>query len=415
MKPNLLFLMQRLPYPPIKGEKIRNWQILRYLSKWYDVHFGCLIDDPADAPHIPTVRALCKDMYSPPLDRRLARLTCARGLLTGEPLSVTFFRNADLQRWVAKVMETIRPEVTFVNSSNMAPYILDLPTTGRRIVELGDIDSEKFFSYAEKASGPMRFVYRREGRVLRELEKRIARECDESVFVTEAEASMFRAMVPDRASHVLGIRCGVDHRYFDPALPHEALYDPKISTFTFTGTMDYPPNVEAVVWFAREILPLIRRAIPQARFFIVGNNPSDDVKRLGKLEGVTVTGGVPDVRPYVFHATAAVAPMRIARGIQNKVLEAMAMGKPVIVTVGALEGIDAIPGRDLILANDTNAIAQACIRMASPDGQAEARALGAAARRLILDHYDWDACLSDFDPLVKPLDAPAPALERTDA
>ena len=395
---DLLFLMQRLPYPLIKGEKIRNWHILNYFRQWYDVHFGCLIDDPADVQHIDTVKALCRDMYTAPLDKKRAKMTCLSGLVTGEALSVTYFRDKGLRRWVENVVAQIRPEVIFVNSSNMAPYILDLPFKGKRIIELGDVDSEKFRSYAETAKPPMRQVYQREWRQVAKLERRIARECDSSVLVTESEAELFRSQVPDAANRIVGISSGVDHEYFDPARDYPAVYDPAIPTFVFTGTMDYIPNIEAVTWFATAILPLIRQTLPDARFFIVGSSPSDDVKALEKLDGVTVTGRVPDVRPYVFHATAAVAPMRIARGIQNKVLEAMAMGKPVIVTSGALEGIDAVPGREVILADETATFAQAAIDVAAGRWVAA----GPAARHLILKKYDWNACLAGFDPLVRP-------------
>ena len=395
---DLLFLMQRLPYPLIKGEKIRNWHILNYFRQWYDVHFGCLIDDPADFQHIDTVKALCRDMYTAPLDKKRAKMTCLSGLVTGEALSVTYFRDKGLRRWVEDVVAKVRPEVIFVNSSNMAPYILDLPFKGKRIIELGDVDSEKFRSYAETAKPPMRQVYQREWRQVARLERRIARECDSSVLVTESEAELFRSQVPDAASKIVGISCGVDHEYFDPSRDYPAVYDPAIPTFVFTGTMDYIPNIEAVKWFATAILPLIRHTLPGARFFIVGSNPSDGVKALEKLDGVTVTGRVPDVRPYVFHAKAAVAPMRIARGIQNKVLEAMAMGKPVIVTSGALEGIDAVPGREVILADETATFAQAAIDVAAGRWVAA----GPAARHLILKKYDWNACLAGFDPLVRP-------------
>jgi sugar transferase (PEP-CTERM/EpsH1 system associated) len=411
--PDLLFLMQRLPYPLIKGEKIRNWHILNYLAKWYDVHFGCLIDDPADNQHIETVKALCASMYTTPLDKRRAKLTCASGLLTGEPLSVTYFRDAGLRAWVEDVVTRIKPEMTFVNSSNMAPYILGLPRTGKRVVELGDVDSEKFRSYSETARPPMRQIYRREWRLVEQLERRVALECDHSVFVTEAEARLFRAKEPATAHKVVGISCGVDHRYFDPSLDFPAPYDPGPPAYVFTGTMDYPPNIDAVTWFATEVLPVIRRSLPTARFFIVGSSPSEAVKRLAKLDGVFVTGRVPDVRPYVFHGTAAVGPMRIARGIQNKVLEAMAMGKPVIVTSGALEGIDATPGREVILADDAETFANAAVRLYGATGgiTPEATALGQAARRLIVEHYDWDACLSGFDDLMRPASVtPARAL-----
>jgi sugar transferase (PEP-CTERM/EpsH1 system associated) len=405
--PDLLYLMQRLPYPPNKGEKIRNWHILNYLTKWYDVHFGCLIDDPDDRQHIETVRALCASLYVAPLKRRLAKLTCASGLLTGEPLSVTYFRDRGLQHWVADVMARVKPAMTFVNSSNMAPYILGLPRTGKLIVEPGDVDSEKFRSYSATARPPMRQIYRREWRLVQQLERRVALESDQAIFVSAAEAALFRSHVPEAAAKIVGISNGVDHRYFDPALGYPAPFDPTLPSFVFTGTMDYLPNIDAVVWFATEVLPRIRQMRPTAQFFIVGSSPAEAVRRLALLDGVTVTGRVPDVRPYVFHATAAVGPMRIARGIQNKVLEAMAMGKPVIVTSGALEGIEATPGQEVILADDAETFAAAAVRLSHANAQHQATpeglALGMAARRLILQRYDWDACLSGFDALMRPV------------
>jgi polysaccharide biosynthesis protein PslH len=400
--PDLLFLTQRLPYPPMKGEKIRPLQILKYLTQWYDVHLGCLIDDPTDTQHIDTIRAMCKDIHVATLDRKWARLTCLRGLLTGESLSVTFFRDRGLARWVRNVVETVRPAVIFVNSGNMAPYVLDLPKHETRICDLADVDSEKWRAYAGKAAFPMRLVYRREWHKVAALENRIAHECDAASFVSDAEAALFASLVPECAAHIRGVSSGVDYRYFDPALSHPAVFDTARPTYVFTGTMDYPPNVDAVVWFATEMLPLIRRTVPAAQFYIVGNAPSAEVQRLAQIQGVFVTGRVPDVRPYVAHATAGVAPMRIARGIQNKVLEAMALGKPVVVTSGALEGIEAQPGSEIILADTAETFAAACCRLATTHDGA---AIGAAARTRIVRDYDWSARLSRFDDLLRPTPA----------
>ena len=395
---NLLFLTQRLPYPPIKGEKIRPLQILKHLARSYDVHVGCLIDDPSDAEYIPTVRAMCRDIHVATLDRRFAKVMCLRGLLTGESLSVTFFRDRGLSRWVRDVVETVRPEVIFVNSGNMAPYVLDLPRAGLRVVDLADVDSEKWRAYAETTLGPMRFVYRREWRKVAALERRIVTECDLSSFVSGAEAGLFAGLHPDCADRILGVSSGVDHRYFDPALDHVPVYDTTMPNYVFTGTMDYPPNVDAVVWFATEILPLIRRDLPDARFHIVGNAPAPAVQRLAEIGGVWVTGRVPDVRPYVAHATAAVAPMRIARGIQNKVLEAMSLARPVVVTSGALEGIAAKPGQDVVLADTAEDFASACVSLASQDSSG----IGEAARACVLSNYDWDVTLQRFDAILRP-------------
>jgi polysaccharide biosynthesis protein PslH len=400
--PDLLFLTQRLPYPPIKGEKIRPLQILKYLVQRYDVHLGCFIDDVSDAQHVDTIRSTCRDVHVVPLNRRVAKLTCLRGFLTGEPLSACFFHDRGLTRWVRGVVETVRPSVIFVNSSNMAPYVLDLPKRQKRICDLADVDCEKWRAYAHTTTLPMRLVYRREWRKVGELERRIADNFDVCSFVSEAEASLFARLIPDCAAQVCGVSSGVDHRYFDPASASAPVFNTELPTYVFTGTMDYPPNVDGVAWFATEILPIIRRTVPAAQFYIVGSSPSATVKRLAQIKGVFVTGRVRDVRPYVAHATAAVAPMRIARGIQNKVLEAMSMGKPIVLTSGALEGIEAVPGKDVILADNAEEIAAACCRLAT---SADGVAIGAAARIRIVRDYDWSARLRRFDDLLRPVAA----------
>ncbi len=395
--PSLLFLTQRIPYPPIKGEKIRPLQILRHLRQAYDVHLGCLVDDPRDLEHVPAVRALCTDSYFATLDRRRARISCLRGLLTNQPLSVTFYRDNGLARWVRRVLDEVRPEVIFISSSNMAPYVL--AWRGRErvcLVDLADVDLEKWRAYAETGSFPMSWLHRREWRRVADLESRIARECDWSTFVSDAEAELFASLHPARADKIRAISSGVDHTYFDPDLRFEAPYDTGRLNFVFTGTMDYPPNVDAVTWFADSILPIIRRSAPDAAFHVVGSSPSAEVQALAATDGVFVTGRVPDVRPYLAHASAGVAPMRIARGIQNKVLEAMAMARPVVVTAGALTGIAAIPGREVMLADTAETFAAACLDAAGPGGGA----IGEAARRRVLRDYVWAERLRGFDPLL---------------
>lgn len=389
----LLFLTQRIPYPPDKGEKIRQFQILQHLRKRYDVHLGCLVDDPHDVRHIDTVKALCASSYFARLDRRRAKAASLRGLLTGEALSVVFYRDRGLEKWVRRVLDTVRPDLIFVFSSNMAPYVLDLKRTAPLMVDLVDLDSEKWLSYSKTHGFPMNWVYRREARKIAELEARIAREADWSLFVSEAEAALFQKREPMFRGKVHHVSNGVDLAYFDPALAFPAPYATDVANFVFTGAMDYPPNVDAVSWFAQTVLPIVRRALPGAQFHIAGSNPAAPVRALANLPGVFVTGRVTDIRPYIAHATASVAPMRIARGIQNKVLEAMAMARPTVVTPDALEGIDAVAGSELLLAESPEAFAQACIACAAP----EARALGEAARRRVVRDYAWPKQLERFD------------------
>ncbi len=396
---SLLFLTQRIPYPPIKGEKIRPLQILRHLATNFDIHLGTLIDDPDDWQHVDTIRALCRDAYFAPLDRRIARITCLAGLLTDDPLSVAFFRNRALQRWVNHTLDTVRPDVVFICSGNMAPYVQNHRHHGIvRIVDLADVDSEKWREYAAKSRFPMSWVYAREARLILALERRIAREAEATTFVTDQEADLFRRLAPEYSDRIHGVSSGVDFDYFDPATLPPPIFDTTRPNFVFTGTMDYLPNVDAVTWFARDILPLIRRDQPGAQFHIVGSSPSAEVQKLSEIAGIHVTGRVPDVRPYVAHASACVAPLRIARGIQNKVLEAMAMARPVILTPEALEGIDAAPGREVLLATDPATFAAAAIGVLRDPSAANA--LGAAARRRIEAHYSWTARLAAFDSII---------------
>jgi len=398
-KRDLLFLTQRIPYPPIKGEKIRPLQILKHFGKTHNVHLGCLIDDPRDWEHVETVRGLCADAYFGGLDRRRDNISHLKAMLTGQALSVSLYNHQGLADWTTHVLDRVRPDVIFICSSNMAHYVLDHPYKGRkRICDLADVDSEKWRAYAAKASFPMKWVYGREARMVFDLEKRIARETDYSTFVSEPEAKLFRELVPDRAEAILGVPSGVEHAYFDPRQDFAPLYDAALPTYVFTGTMDYIPNVDAVTWFAKEILPLIRAVLPTGQFYIVGSSPSPAVQALAAIDGVHVTGRVADVRPYLAHAVAGVAPMRIARGIQNKVMEAMSMARPAIVTSDALEGIDATPGTDVILANDAAAFAEAAIRLAqNPD---EAKSIGATARRLVVENFSWEGRLAGFDKLL---------------
>jgi sugar transferase (PEP-CTERM/EpsH1 system associated) len=397
--PSLLFLSQRIPYPPTKGEKIRAFRIFDYLRRSYDIYLGSLVDDPADFEHLATLRAMCADAHIAPLNRRLAKIACLRGLLTGEALSVTFYRDRRLAAWVRRVLREVNPEVIFVYSSNAAPYMLDLRGRERVcITDLVDVDSEKWRAYAATAPLPMRWLHRREWRRVAALEARIARECDWSTFVSADEAALFTRLQPAYADKIRAISNGVDHAYFDPAQHFDPPFAADRPNFVFTGTMDYPPNIDAVTWFARAILPLIRRRAPDACFHVVGANPTAEVRALAALDGVLVTGRVPDVRPYLAHASAAVAPLRIARGIQNKVLEAMAMARPVVVTPDALEGIEAVPGIEVLLADTPDAFAAACLAAAGDAGAA----IGAAARRRVKRDYVWAERLRGFDPLLTP-------------
>lgn len=300
-------------------------------------------------------------------------------------------------RWVSDLLSRERHDVVFVYSSAMAQYVIDRDLGGARLVmDFVDVDSDKWRQYAHEAKGPMRWVYRREASKLLAFDRQAAAKSDAGIFVSDAEAALWRTLAPEAAGKTHGIANGIDCRYFSPRHVWSSPLSGPGPHFVFTGTMDYWPNVGAVKWFAANVFPELRAARPNATFTIVGSKPTPDVTALQSHDGITVTGRVADVRPYLAHAHVAVAPMRIARGIQNKVLEAMAMAKPVVTTDQGLEGIDAEPERHLLLANTEADFFRACLRAAEPD----AAAIGLSARRLMEDAYTWEGRLHRLNLLL---------------
>lgn len=394
----LLFLAHRIPYPPNKGDKIRSWHILKHLATRVPVHLGCFLDDPEDARYVADLERVCASVHVVPLNRRLALAGSLAGLLTGEALSMRFYRHRAMTDWVARTLRERPVDAAFAFSSQMFPYLMGTPTAGRLVFDFVDVDSAKWAEYGRGGSGPKAWIYRREGRLLADFERKAAAAADASLFVSEAEAALFRARDPRSAAKVHAVSNGVDLDVFRPGPGLPSPHPEGGPVIAFVGAMDYWPNVEGVCWFAKRMWPAIRSRHPGARFCIVGSNPSPEVTGLAAVPGVTVTGRVPDVRGYVEHADVVVAPLRIARGIQNKVLEAMAMGKPVVAHPAAFEGIDAQPGSDLLLAETEAGFVEAVDTLLG-DPQRRA-AMGAGARRRMEARYAWDRCLGGLDALL---------------
>jgi sugar transferase (PEP-CTERM/EpsH1 system associated) len=403
----LLFLCHRIPYPPDKGDKIRAWHILRHLAQSHRIHLGCLIDDPADWAHLPRLARECADLACFPLHPMRQKLRALLRLPVGEPLTLGYFRSPALARWVARKLARQRFDAVYVYCSAMAPYAARAAAPSR-ILDMVDVDSEKWTAYAAEAGFPARLVWAREGRTLLAFERAAALGFDRTLFVSEAERSRFAALAPESADRTVAVENGVDLAHFAPGLGLPSPFAPDEAAIVFTGTMDYRPNADAVLWFAREVLPILRRRHQAARFYIVGANPAPEVRRLAGRDGIHLTGQVADTRPYLAHAALVVAPLRIARGIQNKVLEAMAMARPVVATPQAFAGVRATPGRDLLVADGAVAMADAAAAVL----EGRHSGLGPAARAAMTRGHDWAATLRRLDPLLglSPLlPAPLPA------
>jgi len=391
---NLLFLSHRIPYPPDKGDKIRAWNILRYLSRTHRIHLGCFIDDPADRQDLAPLAAHCADLTCLPLDPRAQRLKALLRLRRRQPLSLGYFQDRRLQRWVDAKLADGAIDSVYVFSSAMAGYVMHAKVA-RRVLDMVDVDSEKWTAYAETARFPARHVWAREGRTLLAFERLAAARFDHSLFVSEHEWQRFVTLAPETVDRTSWVSNGVDFDHFSPAHGFVPPFAGEGADLVFTGRMDYRPNIDAVRWFAREVLPVLRRRVPTARFWIVGAAPTNEVRALTRLSGVEVTGRVPDTRPYLAAADVVVAPLGIGRGIQNKLLEAMAMARPVVATPEAFQGVRAEPGRDILLASGVDETVQ---RIADVlDGRHAT--MGAAARCAVEASHQWSVTLRPLDRL----------------
>lgn len=392
--PDLLFLAHRIPYPPDKGDKIRAWHLLEHLTRHYRVHLGAFVDDPEDWRHCDKLRGVCASTCFVELNPRLGKLRSLTGLLTGAPLTLPYYRHAGLQAWVDGHLARGVQRV-FTYSSAMARFVMAAEQT-RRVMDFVDIDSDKWRQYAATKTWPMSWLYRREGERLLQWERQVAARFSAGLFVSATEAADFRKLAPESATRIGYYNNGVDADYFSPEREYPDPYPAGQEAIVFTGAMDYWPNIDAVTWYAHEVLPALRASQANLLFAIVGSRPSAEVRDLGKLPGVLVTGRVEDVRPWLAHARVVVAPLRIARGIQNKVLEGMAMARTLVATPQALEGIAARIGEEVRCAANTEAlIAETRAALKGPH-------LGAAARRRVLQDFAWESALADVDRLLEP-------------
>lgn len=404
---DIVYVSHRVPYPPNKGDKIRSFNVLKYLASRHAVHLGTFVDNPGDRRHLDTLRALCASVCAVELAPFSARMKSLAGFFNGEPLTIRYYHSRRLQQWVRQVAAE-RPLAAIVcSSSGVGPYALQ-PVAGspRRIVDFVDVDSDKWRQYSRGARGPLRYVYARESARLAAAERRMAIACDAGLFVSAPEADFFRRQTPALVPKVHALSNGVDAGFFDRRHVPDGPYREPAPVAVFTGMMDYRANVEGVAWFAREVFPKVRAAVPDAQFYIVGARPAAAIRRLAALPGVHVTGRVDDVRPYVAHAHVAVAPLRIARGIQNKVLEALAMGTPVVGTPQAFEGIAGFPSRADRTAEDPDAFAAA---MLEPLNRSRPLQPDARLRDFVLEHYDWERNLALLDALIGGRTAREPA------
>ncbi len=394
----VLFLAHRIPYPPNKGDKIRSWRLFKSLAERHRVHLGAFVDMKEDLEHVDTLRQRCASSHFTFLSPRSSRLKGALRALGGSSITEGAYRDAAMTSWVRKTLQSGEVSSVFMFSSGVAQYA-ELPGVKypRRVIDLCDVDSDKWRQYAQRTSGAARIVYSMEERRLARAELRWIRTFDATIVISEAE----RRLLPGSGASdrkVAAIANGVDCDYFDPAAGFPSVFPQDARPIVFTGAMDYFANIDGVEWFADEVFPRIRQECPAAVFAIVGSNPAPRVRALASRPGIIVTGAVPDVRPYLAQAACAVVCLRIARGVQNKLLEAMAMARPVVSTAIATAGVaeqGALPG--VRIEDRPGEFADRVLEelRAQGDGNNE------LARRFVLDKFSWERNLAKFVEIVE--------------
>ncbi len=402
----ILYLAHRIPYPPNKGEKIRAYHQVKYLAGLHVLDLICLIDDQRDLPHVATLEQLCNRTYAhliKPLPSKV------KGLLTqlaGGSVSVGYYHRAAVQKVVDRWLAESAYDVIICFSSTMAEYVFRTPVLERQplprlIMDFCDVDSDKWRQYAETARLPLASIYGREHRRMQQYEQKVHHAFDFSILVSRQEADLFADQV-GTGKKITVIQNGIDAAFFDrrQVFIRNRSQSSVGPIIVFTGAMNYHVNVDGVLWFCSEVLPLIRQAHPQVSFKIVGSNPTTAVKQLAKQEGVEVTGFVEDIRPYYAMADVCVAPLRLGRGIQNKVLEAMAMERAVVTTSRANAGIQAVCGKHLLVADEPDAFAVAVSGLLK--NEISRAQLGRVARHFVVDHFNWQKKMAEFAELLPP-------------
>jgi len=408
---NILFLTHRIPYPPDKGDKIRSYNEIKYLSKKHDIYLGTILDYKSEKENINELEKYCREIFSIYFNKKLNLLKC---MITPKPFSVINFYHKSLQDYVDKTLQEKKIDAVIVFCSSMAEYIFKTPLFRKNrlggiklIMDYIDLDSDKWLQYSKYAKFPFNWIFKIENKRLFKYEIKINRSFQHSIFVSNREINIFKTLYRE-AINTQVISNGVDYDYFSPKSTlytdleinkPDKLNEPNKPVLLFTGVMDYFANEDGVKWFCHKIFPKIRSVFPSAEFYIVGNRPSNIVWNLSKIDGVTVTGYVADIRDYYWKATVCVIPLRIARGLQNKVLEAMATGNTVVATTNASAGIVCNKNVDIAIADDEQKFADEVIDLLKDAYRR--KKMGEHAVKNIRKNYSWETNLKAFDDILQ--------------
>jgi len=388
---NVLYVCHRFPFPPNRGGKIRPYNMIRHLSAHHNVAVASIARSSQEAEEGRGIAPHCARFEMALVNKRTQVLRMAARLLTKTPSSMGWFYSPALARRIAGLLDTTRFDLIFVHCSSVAQYVAHVHGIPK-ILDFGDMDSQKWLEYARYKPFPFSLGYWLEGTKLAQEEVRLARQFDMCTATTRAEWETLESYATGVATDWFSN--GVDTAYF---CPDGDSYDS--DTICFVGRMDYYPNQKCMVDFCANTLPLVRALRPTLKLLIVGAEPSREVRELAKIPGVSVTGSVPDTRPFMQRSALMVAPLNIARGTQNKILESMAMGVPVIASHAAAKGIDAIADEHLLVGSTPREYAELTLRVLTD--RAERHRLAHAGRQRVLSHHSWQCSMQRLDSIIE--------------
>jgi polysaccharide biosynthesis protein PslH len=391
-RPDILCLAHRVPYPPDKGDRIRTYHLLKWVAARAAVHLACLADEPVDDGTRAALSHLCERVEVVRLGPRSRWLRALGSLARGHTITEGAFDSPPLRAVLRRWARGTQFHAALASASSLIPYLRLEELRGVPVVvDLVDVDSQKWLDYAAAGRGLRAQLYRTEGRRLRQLEQGLPSWARAVTLVSEAEAALYRQTCGEGLVHVISNGVALDYFRPVPPLPERGC--------VFVGALDYRPNVDGAVWFCREVWPGVRRRHPQAVLRLVGRRPAPAVRRLAEQPGVELVGQVPDVRPHLAGAAVAVVPLRIARGVQNKILEALAMGKATVASPQSLAGLRAGPGVHLLSASTPEEWVGAVTRLLDDEGLRQR--LSSAGRRYVEENHHWDRCLEPLGTILE--------------
>ncbi len=391
---NILFLSHRFPFPPNRGDRIRSYNIIKFLSQRHNIFLASVDDEPFPSQRKAEVEQFCKTFKIVKLNQSVKKIRALLTLPTTVPLTLPMFKSYKMRRYIDKLIATNNIDIIFIYCVAMAQYVTS-HTHIPKVIDFIDCDSQKWIDYAGTASFPWNLIYRREGKFLRRYEQKVASVCKHAFVTSEREAEIFK-QYPD-ICEITTVTNGISCPYKRLRRSHKSKSSSS-PNLIFVGVMDYWPNIDAVTYFVKEIWPKVRSEIPSASFTIVGKNPTPQVQALADIPGVKVTGTVPNVKKYLFSATLCVLPLRIARGVQNKMLEAMCMKIPVVATTAASAGISARVGRDFLMADNPDDFAGSIIRLIRDSDFRQK--IAENAYNFVKTFHDWDKNLKVMEDIM---------------